>query len=110
MYFCNQNMPYRSLGDIQDHIRKVIYLLENYKNYQCYLLHETQFHNVQLQTKDSGGVVFTKESDATYTFILTQQNMTRVFYNYLENSISELPKRGLDRQYTVNRLKAYLAL
>lgn len=110
MYFCNQNIPYRSLDDIKDHIRKVIYLLENHKNYQCYLLHETPFHHVQLQTKDTGGVVFTKQSNAIYTFLLTQQNMSRVFYNYLENSISELPKRGLDRQYTINRLKEYLAL
>jgi|GEM_PF-5377740 len=110
MFFCNQNIPYRSLDDIKEHVRKIIHLLENYKNYQCYLLHETPFYNVQLQSKDSGGVVFTKQSNALYTFILTQQGMSRVFYNYLENIIFELPKRGHDRDYTINRLKEYLAL
>lgn len=110
MYFGTQDLRYESLADIQQHIRNVIHLLENYENYQCYLLHEGVFPNVQIQVKEHGGIVFTQQSDSFYVFHIKQESMTRVFYNYLENAIYELPPQTRDRQYTIRQLKRYLEL
>lgn len=110
MYFGTQDMRYESLADIQAHIRAVIHLLENYENYQCYLLHESVFQNVQIQAKENGGVVFTQQNDSFYVFHIKQTNMTRAFYNYLENAIYELPPQAHDRQSTIQQLKRYLEL
>ena len=110
MYFGTQALRYESLSDIKKHIRSLIYLLNNYENFHCYLLHEGNLQNVQIQAKENGGVVFTQQSDLLYVFHIKQPNLTRVFFNYLESELHELPPKAHDRQYTIEQLNRYLEL
>ena len=110
MYFGTQALRYESLSDIKKHIRSLIYLLNNYENFHCYLLHEGNLQNVQIQAKENGGVVFTQQSDLLYVFHIKQPNLTRVFFNYLESELHELPPQARDRQYTIEQLNRYLEL
>lgn len=110
MFMGTQGDEYASYEEIKEHIAHVTWLLENQPNYQCYLMHEGIFKNLQIQAKENRGVVFTSELDSYYTFFLSQHSMTAAFYNYLESSLSSLPQQGHDRAYTIAKLKDYLAL
>jgi len=98
---------YYTPAEFTDHLRNILSLLQNYKNYNFYIF-ANALSGINLTVKEDVGAIVTKGTMPTAVFAFNQLSMTDCFFNYMRNDQNKIPLRDRTKKSCIKKLEVYL--
>lgn len=82
-YFCGSPIYY-TVRDLTEHIQNIIRYLKDFSNYHVRVIESSENRGYILYAKEDRGVLVSKTSPPSVTFIMNESNLTAAFWDYLD--------------------------
>lgn len=95
---------YYNKSQIVSHLKNIIYLMENYDNYNVYIDSENKNPIYSLHVKDEVGVIIGKEVCPSIVFAINERDMTIAFWDYTDSIINKFKKKNYNKTDSIKLL------
>jgi len=106
-YFCG-SPGYYTVSDLTAHIRNIIRYLKDFSNYHVSVIESGQNKGYILYAKEGSGVLVSKTSPPSVTFIIKESNLTAAFWDYLDRKADTGWITEASRNETIAVLEKYI--
>lgn len=106
-YFCGSSIYY-TVAELTGHIRNIIRYLKSFSNYHVRVIESSENKGYILYAKEERGVLVTKTSPPSVTFIMKESNLTAAFWDYLDRKAHPGWMTEESRAETIATLEKYI--
>lgn len=106
-YFCSSPIYY-TVAELTGHIRNIIRYLKDFKNYHVRIIESSENKGYILYAKEERGVLVSKTSPPSVTFIMKESNLTAAFWDYLDRKANPGWMTETSKAETIDALEKYI--
>lgn len=106
-YFCASPIYY-TVAELTGHIRNIIRYLKDFRNYHVRIIENSENKGYILYAKEERGVLVSKTSPPSVTFIMKESNLTAAFWDYLDRKAYPGWTTEASRAETIALLEKYV--